>query len=246
LAVSDEFVIAASAAYWGQNGSPETVSLVKNVLQPFPNILAMAVGSSVVLALIIALGFLANAFQITCNCFIGVTRILVAMATDGMVPRKLALQDVDPIRHAPVKAHWFYFLASILWIAAYDLIPTWSNCTLGVTFACGYVFVLSSLAATRIPTNKSMSECWKNSEIYGVSAGTIKFVGYLGFVSGGAMVLSYLVLPQLGITGFVPNMVVLGIVVIAYLIYVRARSESTFVDKALSQVPSEIEQFYSE
>lgn len=241
-AVSNHFLLAASAAYWGQKASPETVGFLKSVLQPFPNILAMAASKSVILVIIIALGFLANAFQITCNCFIGVTRILVQMGIDRVLPQKLGLEKVDPAHHAPVRAHWFYFLCSLPVIAGYSFSSSWATYTLGVTFACGYVFVLSTLAAASIPTR--MSELWKSSSIHHFSPRLIKTCSYLGFSIGGAMVVAYLAVPQLGLTGNTPYLIVFGIILFSYILYIYAKSKSSLVEKALEQAPSEIEPFY--
>jgi amino acid transporter len=243
-AISERFVLAASASYWLQKGSPETVAFVKTTVQPFPNILAMAASGSILLSTIIALGFVANAFQVTCNCFIGVTRILVAMSVDGLLDRRLHLEKVDPRRHAPVRAHWIYFFASLPIIACYNLIPTWANYTLGVTFACGYVFTSSALAATRIPTR--MRTSWETSEVYRVRPTVIRSIGYLGFASGGAMVLSYLILPQLGITGSIPYLIVFGVVLVSWALYLFARTKSSLAAKVLEQAPEEVPEFFED
>lgn len=242
-AATTEFMTAASAAYWLQKASPETIGIVKTVLQPFPNILAVAVSRSPIIVLLIALGFLANSFQITCNCFIGVTRILVAMGSDGLLPRRWALERVDPVRHSPVRAHWAYLLASIPAILAYSLIPTWSLYTLGVTFACGYVFTLSALAAVFIPTK--MRSLWHSSDVSHFPAGFFRAVGIIGFILGAVMVVSYVLVPQFGLTGDVPYFIVLGILVFSYAIYVLARARSPLVAKALESTPDEIQEFYS-
>jgi amino acid transporter len=234
--------MASSAAYWLKKGTPDTVAFVRTVLQPFPNILAMAVSRSVVLSTIIALGFLANAFQITCNCFIGATRILVAMSLDGMLDRRLGLEKVDPRRHAPVRAHWVYFFASLPIIVGYNIIPRWATYTLGVTFACGYSFTSSALAATRIPTR--MRSFWQNSEIHKIRATVIRSVGYLGFASGSAMVLSYLLLPQFGITGDVPYLIVFGVLVASWTIYLYAKSKSNLASQSLDLPPEKVPEFF--
>jgi amino acid transporter len=242
--LSPKFVLAASGAYWAQKGSPETVAFVKGVLQPFPNILAIAGSGSIWLSLIIALGFLANAFQITCNCFIGVTRLLVPMATDGLLPKKLRLEEVDPKRHSPARAHWFYLICSVPWIVAYSFIPTWPNYTLGVTFACGYVFVLSAFAATKIPSK--MRAEWRTSDISHFPAWLFRGMGWAGFIVGGTMVIAYLLVPQLGLTGTLPYVVVFSIILVAYGLYVYARSRSPLLDKVFEQPPDEFERFYRE
>jgi amino acid transporter len=241
-ALGSDLMIAASAAYWTGSGSPETTSFVQTVVQPFPNILAMAATKSWLLTTVIALGFVANSFQVTCNCFIGVTRILVAMGTDGML-RPLRLDEVDARRHAPVRAHWFYFVASLPWIAAYSLLPVFKSATLGVTFACGYVFALSALAATRIPAARLRS-FWKSSDVHSVSPALIRAVGYAGFAVGAAMVVAYLVLPQLGLTGTVPYIIVAGVLLGSYALYVWSRSRSGLAGDAWEDEPREVGQLY--
>lgn len=246
--VGTDFMTAASAAYWLQRGSPATVNLVKNILQPFPNILAMASSGSILLNTLIAFGFIANAFQVTCNCFIGMTRILVAMGGDGIFPPSMAMDRVDPRRHAPVRAHTVYLIGSLFWIAAYNFVPHWTDWTLGVTFACGYVFAFSALAATRIPSK--MKDLWLNSEICHRRSTFlghplfIKAVGYVGFLFGITMVLAYLIVPQLGLTGLWPYLLVFAIIALSYGIYALARARTDLIERALRQAPEELEQFY--
>jgi len=58
--------------------------------------------------LLIGLGFTLNAFQIVCNCYIGVTRIMVAMSLDRLLPEWVS--KVDERFHTPLNAHLAYFL----------------------------------------------------------------------------------------------------------------------------------------
>jgi hypothetical protein len=81
LATSKAFVTAVSQAYWAGKGSASSVAFIKTTLQPFPNVLAMAVAPSMIVTFVIGLGFIANSIQVTFNSFIGVTRIVVQMAT---------------------------------------------------------------------------------------------------------------------------------------------------------------------
>lgn len=228
-AMSGQFVNAVSAAYWQLDASPDTRFFLKTVLQPFPNVLAMASSGNAALATIIALGFIANAFQVTCNCYIGVTRILAAMGEDGMFPMlegRFALDQYDPKTGTPVVAHWVYFAASIFWIALYDFVPDWSAYSLGVTFACGYVFALSALAAVRISSREGLQSAWQASQVARTSPVWFKVWGYSGFVMGAAMVLAYLLVPNLGITGNVPYVIVLLIFVSSYALLVYADYKS--------------------
>jgi amino acid transporter len=243
LATGTGFVTALSQAYWAGKGSPSSIAFIKTVLQPFPNVLAIAAAPSIFLVFLIGAGFIANSMQVTFNSFIGVTRIVVQMSTDNCLP--LSWGEVDPIRHAPVRAQWLYFVASIPVILGYNLLATWSGYTLGVTFACGYVFMFSCFAAFRL-TRPPLKEYWLNSESRRFPAWLIKGIGGLASLFSLSMVLAYLVLPQLGITGNLPYLIVAAVIIASYLVIVRARIRSPLLDKKLTAVPADESSFYED
>ena len=135
--VGSQFLYAAAAGYYAKIG-PGLGSI-----NPFPNILAISLSGSVLVVFFISLGYIANSFQIFCNCYIGMTRNMVAMALDRVLPEWIS--RVHQKLYSPVNAHVAYFLVSIAWILAYNYVPNWATYTLGVTFGCGYVFVFSCL-----------------------------------------------------------------------------------------------------
>ena len=51
----------------------------------WPNIVAMAISGNSLLVLIIAAGYILNSFQIVNNCYIGMTRVMVAMSLSPYV-----------------------------------------------------------------------------------------------------------------------------------------------------------------
>ena len=114
----------------------------------WPNIIATALANNPIVTLLIAFGFILNGHQIVHNCYIGMTRVMVAMSFDRLLPEWVS--RVSDRLHTPVNAHVIYFLASIPVICLYnnfaygegDDTVSWASLTLGVTFACGYVFVV--------------------------------------------------------------------------------------------------------
>ena len=52
---------------------------------------------------LIALGYILNSFQIVNNCYIGMTRVMVAMSLDRLLPESLS--RVSARFHTPVIAH---------------------------------------------------------------------------------------------------------------------------------------------
>ncbi|MGH2626528.1 MAG: hypothetical protein ACRDHY_07760, partial [Anaerolineales bacterium] len=139
-----EFLYVAGAGYWSL--IPEATV---NGFYLWPNILAVAMTASPLIVLLIGIGYILNSHQIVHNCYIGVTRIMVAMSLDRVLPEWVS--KVHDRLHTPVNAHLAYFLASIPVILAYNLVPGWVGLTLGVTFGGGYVFVLSCLSGAFLP-----------------------------------------------------------------------------------------------
>jgi amino acid transporter len=163
-----EFLYVAGAGYWSL--IPEATV---NGFYLWPNIIAIAMTASPIVVLIIGLGYILNSHQIVHNCYIGMTRVMVAMSLDRLLPEWFS--RVNERYHTPVNAHLAYFLASIPVILAYNLVGGWVGLTLGVTFACGYVFIISCLAGALLP--------YRAREVYEASPGAKhKVSGYIGVV----------------------------------------------------------------
>jgi APA family basic amino acid/polyamine antiporter len=155
-----QFLNVAGAGYW--SGITEANISGFNL---WPPILAVAITASPIIVLIIGLGYLLNGFQIVCNCYIGMTRVLVAMSLDRLLPEWFS--KVNEKLHTPVNAHLGYFIASLPVIIGYNLVTkpfTWTSLTLGVTFGCGYVFIITCLAGALLP--------YRAKEVYEASPGS--------------------------------------------------------------------------
>lgn len=139
-----QFLYVAGAGYWSL--IPEATV---GGFYLWPNIIAVAVTASPIVVLLIGLGYILNSHQIVHNCYIGMTRVMVAMSLDRLLPEWVS--KVNERYHTPVNAHVAYFLASIPVILAYNLVPGWVGLTLGVTFGCGYVFIITCLAGALLP-----------------------------------------------------------------------------------------------
>src|SRR5438874_10356927 len=93
---------------------------------------------------------------------------------------------------SPLRAHMIYLLASIPFSVVYSFVePSQNIFTVAVTIACGYVFVLTALAATRLPTRR-MRNFWLCSSVYWLPRRVIVRCGYLGAFLGGLMLADYL------------------------------------------------------
>ena len=242
-----EFLTVAGAGYWSL--IPEANIAGFNL---WPPIIAVALTGSPLVVLIIGIGYLLNGFQIVCNCYIGMTRVMVAMSLDRLLPEWFS--RVDERRHTPLNAHLAYFLASIPVILAYNLVPGWIGLTLGVTFGCGYVFVVTCLAGALLP--------YRARELYESSPGAqyrlgglpmVTVLGVLGGILGILMVLAFLFAPQLGVlgnwnfadfpSGLWAQIIAFGIIVVSAIWYFLAKnsqkSRGINVEYAFKEIPPE-------
>ena len=182
-AAGSQFMYVAGAGYWGGVAEAKIAGFWL-----WPNILAVAMAASPWVVLFIGFGYILNSFQIVNNCYIGVTRIMVAMSLDRLLPEWVS--KVDERLHTPVNAHLIYFLFSLPVIWAYNKVgleggPSWISLTLGVTFACGYVFAASSLAGAVLPFRAK--EAYEASpgakyKVNGIVAALFTLIGVAAFL----------------------------------------------------------------
>jgi amino acid transporter len=236
-AIGTEFLYVAGAGYWAGLAEGKF-----NGAFLWPNIVAMALAASPIIVVLIAFGYILNSFQIVNNCYIGMTRVMVAMSLDRLLPEWVS--RVSDRLHTPVNAHLVYFLASIPVILVYNLWGQWTALTLGVTFACGYVFVVTALSGALMP--------YRAKAIYDASPGAVyklgniplvTILGVIGTIVGGAMVLMFMFQEALGLTSPLAYQVVFGVLAVAVIWYFLAkmiqRSRGINVDYAFKEIPPE-------
>jgi APA family basic amino acid/polyamine antiporter len=244
-AIGTEFLYVAGSGYWSGVGE---ASLAGSYL--WPNIIATALANNPIVTLLIAAGFILNGHQIVHNCYIGMTRVMLAMSFDRLLPEWVS--RVSERLHTPVNAHIVYFLASIPVILLYNTFAygegegevTWASLTLGVTFACGYVFVATALAGALLPYRaKAAYEASPGAayKIGGIPAVTV--VGLLGAAFGVVFLFLFLTNDQLGLTSQLAYTVVGGVLLFAaawYLIAKQVRKSSGIdVGYAFKEIPPE-------
>ena len=245
-AVGTEFLYVAGAGYWSLVGE---ASLAGSYL--WPNIIATAIANNPIITIIIATGFILNAHQIVHNCYIGMTRVMVAMSLDRLLPEMVS--RVSDRLHTPVNAHVIYFLASLPVIYLYSNYSvddgaggttTWTSLTLGVTFACGYVFVGTAIAGALLPFRaKALYEASPGAAYKFMGIPLVTIVGRLGAIAGGYFIYLFLTNSTLGLTSDLAYKVVAGVLVFAlgwYLVtYFVRRSSGINVNYAFKEIPPE-------
>ena len=215
--------------------SPSLSDFMRHVLEPFPNVLAMASTGSIALALLIGLGLIANAFQVLCSCSIGAAYIVRRMAVKGDLPgwpATLRLLSVSTneckqcegeitSRHSHVGIYAIYAFSSVPIILAYNLVPEWSRYTLGLTFACGYVFMFTALSAfvlsrrdqasTNLLLSRTAGRAWRDAS------------SLLGVLLAATLLGMCLVISQLGLNGTVPMLYTAVVFLLSLLLVWRSR-----------------------
>lgn len=236
-AVGTQFLYVAGAGYWSGVGESTIAGFWL-----WPNIIAVALTASPLVVVIIGLGYILNSHQIVHNCYIGMTRVMVAMSLDRLLPEWVS--KVDEKRHTPANAHWAYFIASIPVIFLYNLHPGWVGLTLGVTFACGYVFVITCLAGALLP--------YRAKDVYEASPGAkyklggiplVTVLGGLGFIFGAVMLIMFMFDARLGLTSPLAYGIVFGVLAVSAVWYFIAKnmqkSKGINVDYAFKEIPPE-------
>ena len=243
--IGTEFLYVAGAGYWGY----ADVSLAGSFL--WPNIIATAIANNPIVTIIIAAGFILNAHQIVHNCYIGMTRVMVAMSLDRLLPELVS--RVSDRFHTPVNAHVIYFVASlpVIWLYSNFALSgsdgtttTWASITLGVTFGCGYVFVGTALAGALMPFRaKALYEASPGAKYRIGGLPLVTVVGLIGTAAGLVFLYLFLLSPELGMNSQLAYMVSGGVLVFAlgwYLVtYLVRRSGGINVDYAFKEIPPE-------
>ncbi|MCX6363723.1 MAG: amino acid permease [Actinobacteria bacterium] len=209
---------------------------------PFPGMFAIVISPNPIITILVSVCFILAALQITCNCYIGMTRVMVGMSLDRTLPSWLS--KVSPRYRSPVNAHLLYFLAGCVAIYGYNYWASWYSITLGVTFACGYVFVISCLAAALMPYRaKALYEASPGAKYTLGGFPLVTIFGIIGFVFGSAALIAFLTNAGYGLKGTRPYVIVAGIFLICLVSYWIGRqynkSKGIDVNYAFLEVPPE-------
>jgi len=185
---------------------------------PFPGMFAIVISPNPIITILVALCFILASLQITCNCYIGMTRVMVGMSLDRTLPAWFS--KVSPRYRSPMNAHLIYFLLGCVCIYGYNYWASWYNLTLGVTFACGYVFTVSCLAAALMPFRaKALYEASPGAKYTLGGFPLVSIFGIIGFVFGLAALIMFLTEAGYGLKGTTPYIVVAAVFLVCFVGY---------------------------
>lgn len=217
-----EFIQAAGFNWW--NGTIEYPVL------PYSSILTAVMGgaSGLVVALVL-IGFFTQALQQTFNCFVGGTRLIVAMSIDRVLPEGLG-RISRRFRGSPVNAILFLLIGGEALAVLFLIVPDVESYALSTSLTATFYQTLTVLAAAIFP--------WAAKAIYDASpiskykVGGIPLItlcGVWGVIVGVVLLGFYLADPGLGLRplpgekllGFIGMLVVF---VIAFIWFWVARA----------------------
>ncbi|HTX69013.1 MAG TPA: APC family permease [Thermoleophilia bacterium] len=232
------FNAASNSYYYGVSASGDGIGSIL----PFPGMFAIVIANNWFITIVVAVSFMLASLQITCNCYIGMTRILVGMSLDRTLPAWIS--KISPRFRSPANAHWLYLILSIPVILGYNYWSSWVSMTLGVTLACGYVFVISCLAAALLPYRaKALYDASPGAKYTLAGIPLVTIFGVIGFIFGAWACIMFLTHSAYGLTGTRPYVIVGGVIVVSVVIYwigrVINRNKGIDVNYAFLEVPPE-------
>ena len=151
---------------------------------------------------------------------------------------------MNPRFRSPVNAHFLYLILGFAVIIGYNYGGQWYIMTLGVTFACGYVFVVSCLAAALLPFRaKSLYEASPGAKYTLGGFPLVTIFGIIGFIFGRAALHHVPHARRLRPQGHDSVSVVLGVLVVCVIGYWIGRfynkGKGIDVNYAFLEVPPE-------
>jgi hypothetical protein len=125
-----------------------------------------------------------------------------------------------------------------------DETVSWASLTLGVTFACGYVFVATALAGALLPFRAKAAYDASPGAAYTIGGyPLVTVIGLLGAAFGVVFLYLFLTNEQLGLTSQLAYTVVGGVLLFSAAWYLIAkqlrRSSGINVDYAFKEIPPE-------
>lgn len=231
----NDFMLAVAHSYWTGN--------IAFPVEPWIGTLA-SVGAltSPVVAVVICLGIVFNAFQVICNVIIYSVRIIFAAALDGLFPGWAS--EVHPRFRSPVKLYLAFLVWVVIWVLLYNLWAPFGGASLSVAAAFTLYFAITCIAGALFPYLKKVRGIYDASPITGFKVGRIPWItilGVLGAIVNLVILVYYLFYPDLGVFNTVSITVIVGIYVF-WLIYYYARraymkSRAVDVELAFRQIP---------
>jgi APA family basic amino acid/polyamine antiporter len=216
--LSKEFVLALGYTWF--NG------LINFPVQPYTSVLIPIMGGGAIVVILTLFGFLTQAIQQSFNCFIGGSRILVAMSMDRVLPDGLG-KISRRFRGSPVNAILFLLIGAEVLAVVLWFVPKLENYALSTSLEATIYQSITCLAAAVFPFKaKALYEA---SPIAKYKIGNIPLItvcGAWGFLVGLVLIVFYLIEPNLGLASTAGLLGMGAVYVLAFIWFWIARAQN--------------------
>jgi APA family basic amino acid/polyamine antiporter len=168
-------------------------------VQPYTSILIPIMGGGAIVLLLTLFGFLTQAVQQSFNCFIGGSRLIVAMSLDRLLPDSLG-KISRRFRGSPVNSILFLLIGAEVLAVLLWFVPNLAGYTLSTSLEATIYQSLTCLAAAIFPFRAK--QLYEASPISKYKIGKIPLItlcGAWGTVVGTILIVFYLIEPNLGL-----------------------------------------------
>ena len=212
-------------------------------VQPYTSVLIPIMGGGAIVVLLTLFGFLTQAVQQSFNCFIGGTRILVAMSMDRLLPDGLG-KISRRFRGSPVNAILFLLIGAEVLAVLLWFVPNLENFALSTALAATIYQSLTCLAAALFPLRaKAMYEASPIAKYKVGNTPLITICGAWGFLVGLVLIIFYLIEPNLGLASSAGLYGMIAVYILSFLWFwiIRAQNKRKGIDIDLNfkQIPPE-------
>jgi len=212
-------------------------------VQPYSAVLIPIMGGGAIIVVLTLFGFLTQAIQQSFNCFIGGSRILVAMSMDRLLPDGLG-KISRRFRGSPVNAILFLLIGAEVLAVVLWFVPNLENYALSTSLEATIYQSITCLAAAVFPFKAKA--IYDASPIAKYKVGNIPLItlcGGWGFLVGLVLIIFYLTEPNLGLASTAGLYGMLAVYVLSFIWFwiVRAQNARKGIDVDLNfkQIPPE-------
>ncbi len=230
-----EFILALGYCWF--NGT------INFPVQPYTSVLIPIMGGGAIVVLLTLFGFLTQAVQQSFNCFIGGSRILVAMSMDRLLPDGLG-KISRRFRGSPVNSILFLLIGAEVLAIMLWFVPNLENFALSTSLEATIYQSITCLAAAVFPYKAKA--IYDASPIAKYKVGEIPLItlcGAWGFLVGMVLILFYLFEPNLGLASTAGLWGMLIVYVLAFIWFWISRAQNARkgidIDLNFRQIPPE-------
>lgn len=201
-------------------------------VQPYTSVLIPIMGGGAIIVVLTLFGFLTQAIQQSFNCYIGGSRILVAMSMDRLLPDGLG-KISRRFRGSPVNAILFLLIGAEILAVMLWFVPNIENFALSTALEATIYQSLTCLAAAVFPFKAKA--IYDASPIAKYNVGKVPLItvcGGWGFLVGVVLIIFYLIEPNLGLASTAGLYGMLSVYVLAFIWFwiVRAQNARKGID----------------